>query len=136
MDPKLRAVIGWAVTAILAGIVAVGIVMGDTRPEDRVAALGATIKCPVCQGEAIADSPSETAKAMLEVVEEKVAAGESDEQIYDYFRGRFGDGILLDPPFAFNTVLLWLLPLVALGGGVWMIMSRRRTPDPSPAEGS
>ncbi len=123
-----RKLIGWVVTVGLAAIVAVGLVVGDATPEDRVASLGAAIKCPVCQGEAILDSPSPTAKAMLEVVEEKVAAGESDQQIVAYFQGRFGDGIYLDPPFAGRTLLVWLIPLFAVAGGVWMILSRRRKP--------
>lgn len=123
-----RKLIGWVVTVALAAIVAVGLVVGDSTPEDRVASLGAAIKCPVCQGEAIIDSPSPTAKAMLEVVEEKVAAGESDQQIVAYFQGRFGDGIYLDPPFAGRTLLVWLIPLFAVAGGVWMILSRRRKP--------
>ncbi len=123
-----RKLIGWVVTVGLAVIVAVGLVVGDATPEDRVASLGAAIKCPVCQGEAIIDSPSPTAKAMLEVVEEKVAAGESDQQIVAYFQARFGDGIYLDPPFAGRTLLVWLIPLFAVAGGVWMILSRRRKP--------
>lgn len=123
-----KSLIGWIVTVALAAIVAVGLVVGDATPEDRVASLGAAIKCPVCQGEAIIDSPSPTAKAMLEVVEEKVAAGETDQQIVAYFQGRFGDGIYLDPPFAGRTLLVWLIPLFAVAGGVWMILSRRRKP--------
>ncbi len=129
MNVRVRQTIGWVVTATLAGIVVVGMIVGDARPEDRVASIGAAIKCPVCQGEAIVDSPSETAVAMLEILEEKVAAGETDQQIYAYFRGRFGDGIILDPPFEPQTLLLWLLPLAAVAGGVWMILSRRRRPD-------
>ncbi|MDH3498563.1 MAG: cytochrome c-type biogenesis protein CcmH [Acidimicrobiia bacterium] len=129
MTPDVRKVIRWIVTTVLAGIVVAGFVMGDTRPEDRVASLGASIKCPVCQGEAIVDSPSPTAKAMMDVVEEKVAAGETDQQIIAYFQSRFGEGILLDPPFGGRTLLVWILPVLAAGGGVWMILSRRRVPD-------
>jgi len=126
MPAEWRRAVGWAVTAVLATIVIVGMVIGDDSPENRVASLGASIKCPVCQGEAILDSPSPTAEAMMEIVEEKVAAGESNEQIQAYFAARYGDGILLDPPFAGKTLLVWLLPVFAALGGVWMILSRRR----------
>jgi cytochrome c-type biogenesis protein CcmH len=126
MDSRLRRLIGWTVTVALAAIVVVGLVLGDTRPEDRVTDLGSRIKCPVCQGEAIGDSPSETAQAMVEIVREKIEAGETDGQIIDYFTARYGDGILLDPPFAGRTLLVWLMPVVAVAAGIWMILSRRR----------
>lgn len=128
MDSKVRNLAGSAITVILAAVVIVGLVLGDDTAEDRVNTLGARIKCPVCQGEAIGDSPSETALAMMQIVEEKVAAGESDAQIVDYFTARYGNGILLDPPFAGSTLLVWLLPVVAVAGGVWMILGRKRQP--------
>ncbi len=131
MGEQTRRLIGWAVTAALAAVVIVGFVLGDPTPADRVQAIGRSIMCPVCQGEAIADSPSETAEAMMAIVEEKVAAGETDQQIISYFQARYGEGILLDPPFSGKTLLVWLLPLVAVGGGVWMILTRRRTTVPS-----
>lgn len=128
MDDRARSLTGWAVTLVLAAVVIVGLVIGDSAPEDRVDALGSRIKCPVCQGEAIGDSPSETAQAMVEIVREKVNAGETDTQIVDYFTARYGDGILLDPPFAGRTLLVWLLPVGAVGAGIWMILSRKRKP--------
>jgi cytochrome c-type biogenesis protein CcmH len=128
MDSRVRALAGSVITVVLALVVIVGLLMGDNAAEDRVNALGARIKCPVCQGEAIGDSPSETALAMMDIVEEKVAAGESDAQVVDFFTARYGTGILLDPPFAGSTLLVWLLPAVAVAGGVWMILSRKRQP--------
>ena len=128
MSAELRTLAGRIATVLLAGIVVIGFIIGDDSPEDRVATLGASIKCPVCQGEAIIDSPSPTAQAMMDVLEEKVAAGESDRQIFDYFSARFGDGIVLDPPFEGKTLVVWLTPIVALAAGMWMIASRRREP--------
>jgi len=128
MDSRVRTLGGWAITVVLAAVVVVGLVMGDSAAEDRVNVLGSRIKCPVCQGEAIGDSPSETSAAMMEIVKEKVAAGETDAQIVDYFTARYGNGILLDPPFSGRTLLVWLLPALAVVGGIWMIMSRKRQP--------
>ena len=128
MSEQIRKVIAGLVTVALAAIVLVGIVIGDATPQDRVQALGSSIKCPVCQGEAIADSPSETATAMMEVVAEKVDEGLSDDQIFEFFRARYGDGILLDPPFGGRTLALWLLPVAAVGAGVFMILGRRQRP--------
>jgi cytochrome c-type biogenesis protein CcmH len=134
MRPEIRRTVGWVVTAVLAVVVVAGFVMGDARPEDRVQQLGEAIKCPVCQGEAIIDSPSPTSAAMMEIVEEKVAAGETDQQIYAYFKSRYGDGIVLDPPLGGKTLFVWLAPLLAVAGGLWLIATRRRKHDPVPVE--
>jgi cytochrome c-type biogenesis protein CcmH len=131
VSEKARRWIAGVVTVALAVVVVAGLIIGEDTEQDRVRALGTRIKCPVCQGESIADSPSETATAMLEIVAERVAAGQSDDQIIDYFTARYGDGILLDPPFAGRTLLLWLLPLLAIAGGIWMIQGRRRSKSPS-----
>jgi len=128
MANRTRTFGGWAITVVLAVVVVVGLIMGDSAAEDRVNALGSRIKCPVCQGEAIGDSPSETSAAMMEIVKEKVSAGETDAQIIDFFTARYGNGILLDPPFSGSTLLVWLLPALAVVGGIWMILSRRRQP--------
>jgi cytochrome c-type biogenesis protein CcmH len=128
MANRTRTFGGWAITVVLAVVVVVGLIMGDSAAEDRVNALGSRIKCPVCQGEAIGDSPSETSAAMMEIVKEKVSAGETDAQIIDFFTARYGNGILLDPPFSGSTLLVWLLPALAVVGGIWMILSRKRQP--------
>ncbi len=130
MTEGVRKVVAGLVTVGLAVIVVVGIVIGDSTPQDRVRALGSSIKCPVCQGEAIADSPSETATAMMDVVGEKVDEGLTDDEIFEYFQARYGDGILLDPPFRGRTLALWLLPVVAVVVGVFMILGRRQSPAP------
>jgi cytochrome c-type biogenesis protein CcmH len=116
------------VTVGLAAVVVFGLVQGDPTPEDRARAIGARVKCPVCQGVAISDSPSETALAMMDIVEEKIAEGWSDQQILDFFRERYSDSIIIDPPFAGRTLLVWLLPALAVGAGLFMILGRRRAP--------
>lgn len=128
MSSRVRRILVGAVMAALAVVVVAGIVIGEESERDRIQALGQRIKCPVCQGEPIADSPAETSTAMMDIVAERVAAGETDEQIIDYFVSRYGPGILLDPPFRGRTLAVWLLPVVALGAGIVMIMGRRRSP--------
>jgi cytochrome c-type biogenesis protein CcmH len=133
VSERTRRWLGAALTLALAVVVVVGIAMGEPSQDDRVRSLGSRIKCPVCQGEAIVDSPSETARAMMEIVAERVEAGQSDQQIVDYFTDRYGDGILLDPPVGGRTLVLWLLPLVALGAGVLLILGRRKKSEPGGA---
>jgi len=129
MSDQVRRILAWVVTLGLAAIVIGGLVVGEETQTDRVQALGSRIKCPVCQGESIMESPSETATAMMDIVAERVTDGQSDGQIIDYFTARYGDGILLDPRFEARTMLLWLVPAAALVGGGLMIWSRRRKPE-------
>jgi len=133
VSENVRRWLAGGVTVALAAVVAAAMIIGEETAADRVLALGARIKCPVCQGESIAESPSETSTAMMAVVAEKVAAGESDDQIIQYFTDRYGSGILLDPPFRGRTLALWLTPLAALATGVVLILGlRRRRPAAAP----
>jgi cytochrome c-type biogenesis protein CcmH len=112
---------------LLLAVVVAGMVGGDASADERARAIGARVKCPVCQGVSIVDSPSETARAMMAVVGEKVAEGWSDGQILEYFSDRYGPGIVIDPPVGGRTLVLWLLPVAALAVGAAMIWTRRRT---------
>ena len=94
------------------------------------------IKCPVCQGEPIADSPSELAQDMMLEVERQVAEGKTNAEIIDFFTDRYGEGVLLDPPFEGRTLLLWVLPFVALAGGLVLIVGRTRRRAPAVREES
>ena len=134
MTDSVRKIIAGVVTIALAAVVVVGLIQGDRTDEDRARSIGSRVKCPVCQGVAIADSPSETARAMMDVVEERVADGWSDDQIIDYFSERYTDSIVIDPPFSGNTLLVWLLPALAVVAGIFMIFTRRKAPTPEPDE--
>lgn len=134
MSDSVRKIMAGVVTVALAAVVVVGLIQGDRTDEDRARAIGSRVKCPVCQGVAIADSPSETARAMMDVVEERIADGWSDDQIIDYFSERYTDSIVIDPPFSGNTLLVWLLPGLAVVAGVFMIFTRRKAPSPESDE--
>ena len=128
-----RAILAGAATLILAGIVGWGLVVGEPSDRDRVEALGARIRSPVCQGESIVDSPALYANDILAFVEEKADEGWSDEQILDYLEARF-EGIRLDPRFSGTTVLLWVLPAGVAVAGAWLA-ARRLIRRPGPADG-
>ncbi|MBW3658622.1 MAG: cytochrome c-type biogenesis protein CcmH [Actinobacteria bacterium] len=115
-----------ALTAVIVG----GVLTAAPRPVDRVDALSHRLRCPVCQGESVADSPSETATQIRDQVAEMVAAGRTDAEILDHYVARYGRWVLLDPPLAGDTVLLWLLPLAAAAGGLAIVVSRRRSAAP------
>ncbi len=113
-----------AVTLALLAIAAVGLLAGNQSPGDRAYAIEQRLRCPTCKSVSVAESPSQTAAGMRQIVAEQVAAGRTDEEIFGYFTQRYGQWVLLDPPFAGQTLLLWLLPLAAAGGGVLVLLTR------------
>jgi cytochrome c-type biogenesis protein CcmH len=86
------------------------------------------LRCPVCQGLSVADSPSETAVTMKKRVRELVSQGYSEGQIQDYFVERYGEWVLLDPPGGGLNALLWAVPLggLVLVVGLGAAFARRR----------
>jgi cytochrome c-type biogenesis protein CcmH len=112
-----------ALTLVLAAIVVVGLLRADPSEPDRARELAGRLRCPVCQGESVADSPSETAASMNRLIQEQVDAGRSDAEILAFFRQRYGDWILLDPPARGRTLVVWALPAAALVVGVGAVYS-------------
>ena len=76
------------------------------------------LRCLVCQGQSVYDSDSEFANSLKIVVDKKLEEGLSENQIYEYFKTKYGEWILYDPGLNKNTYILWLLPLlIFLAGG-------------------
>lgn len=113
-----------AVTLLLSGAVALVLAMTPPTGQDRAQDLAERLRCPVCTSVSVAESPSETAVAMRQVIENQVAAGRSDAEIMNYFRVRYGTWAVIDPPAAGSTLLLWLLPVAAAGAGVVIMLVR------------
>lgn len=108
------------VTAVMVAMAAAIVFLVASEPSDvdRAQALGSKIRCPVCQGESIADSPAGMAQDMMDLVEQRVAEGASDQQVIDELLGSYSGAVLLDPPASGSTLLLWLAPLGAVLVGV------------------
>jgi len=103
------------------------------------------LRCPVCQGLSVADSPSESALAMKAEVEDLVALGYDTDQVIEYFEASYGEFIRLEPKFEGVNVFVWAAPvLLVVLGGAWVIGSvslagRRRAREaaaPSPTSAS
>lgn len=95
--------------------------------EARVREISATLRCPVCLNLSIADSPSELARDMRDVVREHLKRGESEEQIKAFFEARYGEWVDMKPKAHGFNLLVWLLPgvVVLAGGGLIVLLVRR-----------
>ena len=70
------------------------------------------LRCLICQGQSVYDSDSDFANSMKILVDKKLAEGLSENEIYEFFKEKYGDWILYDPDLNKNTYILWLLPLL------------------------
>ena len=84
------------------------------------------IRCLVCQGQSIYDSQSDFAISLKLMINKKIEAGYTEEQIYDYLINQYGEWILYDPKFNKNTFFLWLLPILVFLGGGWIIFKKTK----------
>jgi cytochrome c-type biogenesis protein CcmH len=100
--------------------------------EARVQQLGKELRCAVCQGLSVADSPSSMARAQLDKIRELVADGKTDQQVRDYFVARYGEWVLLQPKAEGFNWFVWLGPVALLLGGGYVI-SRQVVRAPAPS---
>lgn len=93
----------------------------DSGLEARTSAVAATLRCPVCQGESIQESPSALAQQMRAVVRDRLRAGESPDEVKAYFVSRYGEWILLEPTMTGLNIVLYVLPLLLVVGGLGLV---------------
>jgi cytochrome c-type biogenesis protein CcmH len=105
----------------------------DPAQEHRARELGKDLRCLVCQNQSIDDSDADLAKDLRVIVRERIAKGDSDEQVRKFVVDRYGDYVLLNPPFKAGTLALWLGPLVLFLGALWAVLAfyRRRPAEQS-----
>lgn len=81
--------------------------------------VGKSLRCVVCQNQSIEESNAPLAADMRTLVRERLAAGQTRDQVIAYMTDRYGNFVLMQPPFQADTFLLWLAPLALLIGGAW-----------------
>ena len=88
--------------------------------QDKLNKITKNLRCLICQGQSIYDSDSEFANSMKTLVDKKLNEGLSEDQIYKYFKNKYGEWILYEPQLNKNTYILWLLPLFLflIGGAI------------------
>ena len=109
----------------------------DSVLEARTREVAAVLRCPVCQGLSIQDSPSELSLQMKDVVRQQLKAGKSPEEVKAYFVSKYGEWILLQPKASGANLLVYILPIVLVLGGavfIWLMVKRWSRPGGEPAE--
>lgn len=110
--------------------------LDDQAQEAAAKALMDELRCLVCQGQSIADSDASLAGDMRSEVRTRILAGESPDDIRQWLIARYGNWVTYDPPFGPDTALLFIAPIAALLGGVWLAFGRfRRQGENAPGEG-
>jgi cytochrome c-type biogenesis protein CcmH len=108
-------------------------ILADPALESRARALSAGFRCLVCQNQSIDDSDAPLARDLRILIRERITAGSSDAEVKRYIVSRYGDFVLLKPPVAGRTLLLWALPFMFLLGGL-LFLFRHRKPGAAPLE--
>jgi cytochrome c-type biogenesis protein CcmH len=106
--------------------------LSDPALEARARGLSKELRCLVCQNQSIDESNADLAHDLRLLLRQRLVAGDTDQQVLDYIAARYGVFVLLDPPFAPLTWVLWLTPpvLVLGGGGLLLLRARRRRLEP------
>jgi cytochrome c-type biogenesis protein CcmH len=104
--------------------------LSDPVQEARARNLQKELRCLVCQGESLDESNASLAVDLRRLIRARIKAGDSDEAIKNFLVSRYGDFILMQPPFETNTYALWLTPfavlIVAAGIAAWVVFRARR----------
>jgi cytochrome c-type biogenesis protein CcmH len=101
----------------------------DPVLEQRARALSAGLRCMVCQNESIDESHAPLARDIRVLVRERLTAGDTDAEVIDFLVARYGNFVLLKPPFEVSTILLWVTPFAVLvlgAAGACLALRRRR----------
>ena len=115
-----RASLGLVASLLVLGAIVSPLTAQPAKPvsEEIVHEVAAQLRCVVCQNLSVADSPSEMAGQMRAIIRDRLAAGERPAEVRQYFVDRYGEWILLSPPRRGFNLLVWLVPLAAVGVGL------------------
>jgi cytochrome c-type biogenesis protein CcmH len=102
-------------------------VLPDRKLEERARNISTGLRCLVCQNQSIDDSDAPLARDLRLLVRERLVAGDSDSGVRDFVVSRYGEFVLLRPPFSASTIFLWISPIVVLVlGALTLFVARRR----------
>ena len=96
-------------------------ILQDQKQEFRAREISKNIRCMVCQNQSIDESNAPLAKDLRILIRNKIKEGNNNEEIYIFLTDRYGDFILLKPPFKLSTLALWFLPFIFFIVGVFIV---------------
>jgi cytochrome c-type biogenesis protein CcmH len=96
-------------------------ILKNQEYELRARNISRNIRCMICQNQSIDESNAPLAKDLRILIRNKIKAGNNDKEIYKFLTDRYGDFILLKPPFNLNTLGLWFLPFIFLLLGIYIV---------------
>ena len=103
-------------------------ILSDSKLENRARNLSKGIRCLVCQNQSIDDSDSELAKDLRKIIRIKIVEGKKDKEINDFLVEKYGNFILMKPPFYSETFLLWSSPfIIVFIGFIIIFFSLKKT---------
>src|SRR2546421_11262122 len=123
LQRKRSLLVTFAVVAIVAAIWSYVFLQNSPQQtlDQRAHDVASQLKCPICQGESVADSPSALAQQMRGVIRQQLQAGKSEQEVIQYFRTSYGDQIVWSPPWQGFTLLAWLVPIGLLLAGMILL---------------
>ena len=89
-----------------------------------VDSISKNLRCLICQGQSVYDSQSEFAISVKDLIKKKIEDGNSDDDIYEYLKNKYGDWIMYEPELDKKTLLLWILPLILFVFGGLLIFKK------------
>jgi cytochrome c-type biogenesis protein CcmH len=124
---SLLAIAALVLVSVVARAVEPDEILKDPAQEARAREITRELRCVVCQNQSVDDSDAPLAKDIRVLVRERIAAGESDEAVKDFIVQRYGQYVLLRPPFGIDTALIWIGPfaLFAIALGLALVFMRR-----------
>jgi len=90
----------------------------------KVDSISKNLRCLICQGQSVYDSQSEFAISVKDLIKKKIEEGNSDNDIYEYLKNKYGDWIMYEPELDKKTLLLWILPLILFVFGGLLIFKK------------
>ena len=101
-------------------------IMQNKKSESRARNISKNIRCMICQNQSIDDSNAPLAKDLRILIRNKIKEGKNDKEIYKFLTDRYGDFILLKPPFKLSTLALWCFPFIFFIIGIFLFFSNKK----------